>query len=199
MSLTGDRLRRWWRLLVPRRDSVARPSDRVQAVLLLVAVAIGLVALPVSAAVGSELYARQMQVSAEQHAQRSPVIAVLLADSVAATPGGRVDLPGGSVAADATWQTPDGSTHTGRVRSRTGMHRGDEVPIWIDRSGHPADAPLSSGTVLADAVSAGAGLWSVICLVLASGYGLAVAGLNRRRLARWQQEWDAGDAKHTPS
>src|SRR6185369_17899990 len=59
MSTPSNAIARMWRTVLPRRGSVARTSDRVQAGLLVLAVLLALAALPVAASIGSETYARQ--------------------------------------------------------------------------------------------------------------------------------------------
>ncbi|RJQ85496.1 hypothetical protein D5S19_14035 [Amycolatopsis panacis] len=178
---------------------MARSSDRVQAALLLVSVLIGLAAIPFCAAAGSELYARQKQVSVHQLADRSPATATLLADGPPVTFGGRSGVLAGSAPTEATWRAPDGSRRVGMVTAESGTHRGDQVPTWIDRSGQVVAPPLTGPGVLADAVCAGLSLWVASCSVLALLCAAVVFGLNRRRWAEWQREWDDYQAKRMRS
>ncbi|WP_134661401.1 MULTISPECIES: hypothetical protein [unclassified Amycolatopsis] len=197
MNASTDRVVRWWHMLVPGRGSVARPSDRFQSGLLLVAVLVALAAIPFAAAAGSELYATQKPVSAEQVAQRSKATAVLLADGLATTVSGRSGVVANSAPTDAVWQAPDGSRRVGKVAADEGARRGDQVTIWVDRAGNPVPPPLTAAAVLVDAVCATLGLWVSVCLLLALVYGGTVFALNRHRLAEWQREWDAEQEKRT--
>ncbi|MGW7538775.1 Rv1733c family protein [Amycolatopsis sp. NPDC054798] len=199
MKASADRVVRWWHMLVPGRGSVARPSDRIQSGLLLVAVLVGLAAVPFAAAAGSELYATQKPVSAEQTAQRSVTTAQLLADGPATTVSGRSGVVANSAPTDAVWQVPDGSRRVGKVAADEGARRGDRITIWVDRAGNPVPPPLSAAAVLVDAVCAALGLWVSVCLLLALVYGGTVFALNRHRMAEWQREWDAEREKRAHS
>ncbi|ADJ47223.1 hypothetical protein AMES_5398 [Amycolatopsis mediterranei S699] len=74
MSTSSTSIARMWRTVLPRRGSVARPSDRFQAGLLIFVALLALAALPVAASVGSQTYARQRGESAQQVSERKPVL-----------------------------------------------------------------------------------------------------------------------------
>ena len=197
MNMPADRVARWWRLLVPGRGSVARPSDRFQSGLLLAAVLVALAAVPFAAAAGSELYATQKPVSAAEVAQRGAATAVLLADGPPATVSGRSGMAANSAPTDAAWPAPDGSRRAGKIAADEGAQRGDQIAIWVDRAGNPVPPPLSEAAVVVDAVCAALGLWASVFLLLALGCGGTVFALNRHRMAAWQREWDAEQEKRT--
>ncbi|HWD03228.1 MAG TPA: hypothetical protein VG674_12335 [Amycolatopsis sp.] len=199
MNASASRVVRWWHLLVPGRRSVARPSDRCQAGLLLLSVLVALAAVPFSAVAGSEQYAREMRVSAEQLAERSQATAILLADSQAEPVTGPTGVSPNSAPTDATWQAPDGSRRVGKVAADDGTHRGDAIAIWVDRAGNPVAAPLTAVAAVVDAVCAGVALWAAVWVLLALLYGGVVFVLNRRRSAWWQREWDDEQTKRTHS
>jgi hypothetical protein len=199
MNASARRVVRWWRLLVPGRRSVARPSDRLQAGLLLLSVLVALAAVPFSAVAGSQLSAREVRLSAEQLAERSQVTAILLANSQVEPVTEPTGVSLNSAHTDATWQAPDGSRRVGKVVADDGMHRGDAIAIWVDRAGNPVAAPLTAVAAVVDAVCAGVGLWAAVWLLLALLYGGAVLVLNRHRSARWQREWDIEQTKRTHS
>ncbi|MFI5615773.1 hypothetical protein [Amycolatopsis sp. NPDC051903] len=199
MAPSANHVLRWWHLLAPRRGSVARPSDRVQAGLVLVVILVALVAIPFSAAAGSAVYAAQKQQSVRELAEDRPATATLLADGPPVSVTGRSGEVGVPMPTDATWLGPDGTRHTGQVKADAGTHRGDLVPIWVDGSGAVVTAPLSSAAAVVNAVAAAVGLYFVTCLALALAYGTSVFALNRRRGRKWQQEWYAELAKRAHS
>jgi hypothetical protein len=186
---------RLWRTVHHGRNALARPSDRVQAALLIAVVLIGLSAIPFAAAVASEKYAQQTKVSLQQTSTRHLAMATLLRDGVAVDSTNRA--PGSPTPTDATWHLPDGTPRIGKISAGPGTLAGQTVPIWVDAGGNPAAAPLSAGAVDIVAVGVGLGLWLCLCLALASLYLLTRYGLDRARSARWQREWALLEERHT--
>ncbi|MEW2503730.1 hypothetical protein AB0878_24990 [Amycolatopsis sp. NPDC047767] len=199
MIPSANRLPRWWHVLVPARGSVARTSDRLQAGLVLMVLLAALAAVPFSAAAGSSVYASQQAVSARELADYAPVTATLLADGPPVSVSGRSGAAGSPVPTDATWHSADGVRHVGKVDAIEGSHRGDTVPIWVDRAGVVVDPPLSAAAAVVNAVAAAAGLLFAGWLGLALLYGIAVFALNRHRMGKWQQEWFAIASRKTRS
>ncbi|WP_167455330.1 Rv1733c family protein [Amycolatopsis kentuckyensis] len=189
MSTSSNSIARMWRTVLPRRGSVARTSDRVQAGLLVLAVLLALAALPVAASLGSETYARQQGESAQQVGERTRVTATLLADGPDLTANSRAGVVGNGRPTDATWLLPDGTRRVGKVVADQGTLKGHAFDIWVDRAGDPVDPPLSGAGVVIDAVVLGLGSWLGALALLAFGYRLVVFSLDRFRFAQWQHEW----------
>jgi len=194
-----NRIARMWRTLVPRRNSVARPSDRVQGGLLALVVLLALIALPVSASFGSETFVRQQAQSAQEVGERPLVTATLLTDGPELTVSPRSGVVGSGQPTDATWVLPDGTRRVGKVVADEGTLKGHTFAIWVDRDGNPVDPPLSGAAVVIDAVGVGLGLWLAALFLLAVAYRLSVFSLDRLRYARWQQEWFADQDRKTRS
>lgn len=194
-----NRIARLWRTLVPRRNSVARPSDRLQGGLLAFVALLALTALPVAASFGSETFVRQQAQSAQELGERTQVTATLLADGPELTVSPRSGIVGNGAPTDATWLLPDGTRRVGEVVAGEGTLTGHTFGIWVDRDGNPVDPPLSAAAVVIDAVSVGLGLWLATLILLAVAYRLSVFCLDRLRYARWQQEWFADQDRKTRS
>jgi len=177
--------------LLPGHDTVARPSDRVQAAALFLVVLSSLLAGAGAVLLGIGIHAREAAESREQTASRYEATAILLADGPAPGAAGRSGTPGESGPAKAFWVTRDGQRHTGEVDARAGTVAGNEVPIWLDATGTPVDRPLTQISAAVDAVVVATGLWAAVVFVLALAYRGVVFALDRFRLARWQQEWFA--------
>jgi hypothetical protein len=190
---------RWWRTVVPPRESVARASDRFQAGLLGFVVLLALAALPVAASFGAETYARQQAQSARELGERARVTATLLADGPPAKANSRTGVAGTGAPTDATWTLPDGTRRVGKVVADQGTLKGHTQVMWVDRHGDPVDPPLSGAGVVIDAAVAGLALWLATLAVLAAGYRLTAFSLDRFRLARWQQEWFRDQDRRTRS
>lgn len=183
--------------LLPGRDSVARPSDRIQAAVLLFVILTSVVAGVGAVLLGIGIHAGQAAESRAQTASRYEATAVLLADGPAPGAVGRGGVPGESGPARAFWLTRDGQRHAGEIDAPAGTVVGNRVPIWLDATGTPVDRPLTPVSAAVDAVVVAIGLWTGVVFVLILAYGGVVVTLNRRRLARWQQEWFARQTGRT--
>ncbi|WIY00376.1 hypothetical protein QRX60_41005 [Amycolatopsis mongoliensis] len=183
------RLTRLRHTLLPGRGTVARPSDRVQAVLLMFVLLLSLAAAAGAVLFGIGLHASEAARSAEQLASRYTATAVLQADGPAVGLAGRSGIPGESGPAAASWTTRDGRQRTGEVDAPSGTVAGNEIPIWLDASGSPAERPLTPASAAVDSAVLAVGLWAGVVFLLWLTYRGVVLVLDRFRLAHWQQEW----------
>jgi hypothetical protein len=187
MSPAARFVRRIW----PRRNELMRPADWVQAALLLATLLLSLILLPVALATGSEAYARQSRISTQQSQTRHPATAVLEVDAPAATTDASLGFTTATVAplVRARWQLPAGGSRSGPVPAASGLRAGDEVPIWLDQNGNAVDAPLTAGDATVDGIVLTALIWLSSVGLLAGGYLMVSAGLNRHRSTAWAREW----------
>ncbi|MGW5718573.1 Rv1733c family protein [Amycolatopsis sp. NPDC003865] len=199
MSTSSSPLARMWHTVAPRRGSVARVSDRIQAGIAILVALLAFVALPVAASFGSETYVRQQEQSTQQLGERTRTTATLLADGPAITVSSRAGVVGSGEPTDATWTLPDGTRRVGKVVADQGTLKGDTLTVWVDRDGTVVDPPLSGAGVVIDAVGVGLGLWVATLLLLVACYRVVVFSLDRVRYARWQQEWFADQDRKTHS
>ncbi|WP_225101709.1 hypothetical protein [Streptomyces sp. CoH27] len=178
-----DAKKRLWRW---RSNPLRRREDLVEAWIIL---AIWVMAV-VGGAVTGVLTARAAgEVFAQQRAHQHAVRAVLLADAPhGASAAWTTD---GLVPAQVRWTAPDGTSRTGSTLVDSGLRVGSRVAAWQDDHGRlalskPTDP--AEGAVEAALFGAAAGL-----AVAAPVYGAGALGrvwLDRRRLARWDREWD---------
>lgn len=92
---------------------------------------------------------------------------------------------------NVTWPDENGNPQRQRLVIPDGRQVDSTVSVWVDSDGHASlTKPPESRTV---ATGFGAGFLVVFTSVflLASGYGLVVLGLNRKRMKAWQREWSA--------
>lgn len=168
------------------RNSLRRPSDKLEAYLLLVMITVFVpLAVVISCFVANLVDKAGLH---QQHAdQPRQVTAMVLANA----PIHYSALLGSSWEwVPARWSAND-VTHVGAVLASAGTRRGATVRIWIDRSGHVSRPPLTAGQLKWRAVTsmtlATAALGLVILLTLSALHGI----LNRRRLAAWDSAWTA--------
>ncbi|MET8582344.1 hypothetical protein ABZX39_15855 [Streptomyces collinus] len=177
---SGERLWRW------RSSPLRRREDLIEA-WIIVAVWLVVVVFGGVAALVTDLGAEHE--FAGQRAHRHPVSAVLLTD---ARPGVTGDWStGGRVSGSVRWKAPDGSVHTGHTPVDGGLRAGARVTVWQDdrgRLGPSQPTGRAEGHVEAALFGAAAAL-AVAAPALGAG-ALARARLDRRRLARWDGEWE---------
>jgi hypothetical protein len=189
-------LARFWRRIHPGRNPLARRSDRVEGVLLLVVVLGMLIALPLAVFAGGAAYRQQVAISAQQHATRHLVTATLIDSAPVPTPVTDDSLiSSGSPGVRARWTAPDGTERTGPVPADPGTTAGTTVPLWLTASGEPAPAPLNSSDVVTTGVLAGIFCWLAAAIVLVTGYWVGRLILDRRRGSQWDHEWTTAGQK----
>jgi len=174
------------------RNPLTRTSDRVESAVFVIALLVVLLGLPVAAATGSEVYARESVASTEQLRTRHQIEATVLEDT---GPGVTTGVTGPDVR--ASWQAPDGTPRQGAVSAAYDLKAGSTVPVWIDRNGAVTTPPLTPEGAVITAVGWAGLLWLGLGCVLCSAYLLTVH-LNRRRNARrWEAEWTAVEPEWT--
>ena len=181
------RVPRWRCVRLFGRNPLIRPSDRVEALVLALAVVVVLLAAPIAAAVGTAVYDSRRHVYAEQAQIRRTVTATVIGDSVALNP------PTKTMTVPARWFAA-GAEHTGAVKTRQPVKFGDQIGIWVDQNGSQVGPPMR--TAVHEAVAAALAIWLGVVIAAAALFGGSRAALNRLRHARWQYGCDnlAGDA-----
>ena len=180
------------RRVVHGRNPLARASDRVEGAVFVIAVLIALLAVPVAAAAGSEVYARESVSSTEQLRTRHQVEATLLEDTA---PGVATGVIGSE--ARASWQAPDGTPRQGGVTAAYGLVTGSKVLVWVDANGAVTAPPLTSEGAVITAVGSVGLLWLGLGCALRSAYLLTVHLNGRRNARRWEAEWTAVEPEWT--
>ncbi|MFC9839774.1 hypothetical protein ACFVKB_39250 [Rhodococcus sp. NPDC127530] len=179
---------RWWRLRPWSRNRLMRPSDRIEAALVLLTAVVVLLLIPFAAATHTRLEQQTQTLRAGVHL----VPAVLLEDTYLAPDVPEYAIrPAGTHTARARWFTPGGE-RTAAVPTDTPGKVGQTVTVSVDADGN-LTGPIPSGrenTVVA--VTAACGLWA-----LTAGAVLLAAALahpvHRNRLRLWAQEWKQFD------
>lgn len=190
------RLARFWRRIHPGRNPLARRSDRIEGVVLLVVVLGLIIALPLAVLAGGATYREQAAISEQQHATHRLVTATLLEAVPIPSPAvGTSLIDNGSPGVRARWTAPDGAERIGTIAADPGSAAGTRVPLWLAESGDPSPAPLSSTEITTTGIVAGAFFWLASMCVLVTAYWLARLVLDCRRSSRWDHEWAAARQK----
>ncbi|ORB74388.1 Rv1733c family protein [Mycobacterium scrofulaceum] len=170
---------RCWRVArVFGRNPLLRRADRIEALVVLVAVAVSLLAVPVAGIVGAVTYgARERAYTQEAHQRHR-----LMATVVDARPE---DL--GVTVVQAKWPGPRGE-RGGTLETAEHAKVGGTVEIWVDAAGNPVVPPtptwLAAGEAVGVAVVAALG----VAMAMAAVVALVRSQLDRNRDALWERD-----------
>jgi hypothetical protein len=166
----------WWIGRIFGRNPLIRRTDRIEALVMLVAIVVSLAAIPVVSVVDVAVYGARHGRYAQELRERHTVIA-----TVTGTEGD------GSTVVRARWPVAAGE-RVGSVELRTAAKVGDRAEIWVDRDGDPVAPPTPTWHAVGDAVGAA----EAALLLVGVGMTALVAGvrsrLDRVRDAQWERE-----------
>jgi hypothetical protein len=187
--MTANTLSRLVRRVFPGRNPLAMLGDRIEGAVLALGVVVALVAVPVTGAIGSEIYAtHESRVAAEQKS-RAQVDAVLVEDAPLLSGAAGSEAVVETTEAMATWRSPDGREREGAVRAPYGAEAGTTLRIWVDLSGEPTEPPMTNQGAAFNAIFSALLLWGLIAGAMALLFGLVRLANMRIRLRWWQLEW----------
>ena len=169
-------------------NPMARSSDRAEAALITLLVAIWVICLPIAAAGASKLWANIAGADRSQQ-QTYSTTAELLAPtefqqlSVDGTP------LGGTSSVQARWSGTNGVEETGPIQATNGLAAGTRVQIWLNHDGEITTAPVSNTTAVAQAVIVATVVWVGVGFLLIAIFLAVRRSLNKSRFAAWEAEW----------
>lgn len=175
------------RLLRPGGNPLARDVDRIESAVVLLCVLAALVLVPVMLTFGSVTFTSLAGQSSRE--VRDRVVATLTEDAPVTSTGTQGEVPVVTAKVPATWRLADGTTGTGVVDAPEGLKAGAEVPVWLDGSGTPAGAPLSTADAAAAGALVAAGGWCAVAGLFAAVCLLLHRLFDRRRFRAWDVEW----------
>ncbi|WP_193048463.1 Rv1733c family protein [Mycolicibacterium baixiangningiae] len=189
------RLPRWPLLLrLFNRAPLVRPTDRIEALVVGLAVVVALLALPVAAAIGTAVYDSRSHHYAEQ---------TLTSHSVTATITEVPDSPPlsrtGLIAVPVQWWDA-GTRHTGIAQAPASVAVGDPVDLWVDADGVRAFAPTPTTRAAVEGVAAAVGIWVSVAAGAAIVATIVQLACDRIRFTAWQDDLDSlvgNDGGHT--
>jgi hypothetical protein len=197
MDTYSVRVPRWPILLrLLGRDPLVRITDRVQALVSVLTVVVTLLAAPIAAAVGTEVYDSRRDVYSEQVSSRDAVTA-----TVTDVPVPQQILDTNMITVEARWSAA-GTKHTGTVRAPSTVEAGDPIEIWVDDNGAQVPAPSPTTRAAVEAVTVALMIWTGFAAAAASLFTLARVACDRIRSIGWQRDIDAmvgnGDGHQHP-
>jgi hypothetical protein len=163
------------------RDPLVRTTDRVDAVILALAVVVSVLAVPIAAAAGTAVHDARRDHYAAQAADRSVVVA-----TVTEVPTFSDGPPIGATTVQARWAA-GGREYTGALAAPATAQIGDPVEIWVDNTnGAWVPEPASTTRAAFEAVTAGLLIWVGAAGSAVTLFVITRAACNRIRFARWQ-------------
>ena len=175
---------RWPTARLFGRNPLVRTSDRVEALVLVLAVVMSLLFAPIAAAVGTAVHDSSRQLYAEQAHTRHSVTATVTDDNAA-----QQVLQTNTITVAAQWSAA-GAEHTGAVEAAWTAKSGDLVEIWVDDNGAQVGKPTPTTRAAVEAVTAALAIW--LCVAAAAvtlwvGTRIVCA---RIRFTGWQHDLD---------
>jgi beta-lactamase regulating signal transducer with metallopeptidase domain len=191
------RLPRWPVLLrLLGRDPLVRTTDRIEALVVVLAVVVSLLAIAIAAAVGTAVYDSRRQAYAEQTHSRQTVAA-----TVTDVPASQQILRTGTTTVPARW-TAAGAEHTGAVKAPSTTKTGDTVEIWVDDNGAQVPAPTPTTRAAVEAATGALVIWISVAAIATTLFTVTRAVCDRIRLTGWQHDLDSlvgnGDGHQYP-
>lgn len=173
-----------------------RPSDRVLSSLIIAAVAIGALGIPVSAAVGTSVYASGRARIEQQYttyrqwngtvAHTSP--SVPSAPEIPASPMGSQTKIAGAAKKVVTW-TMNGNSRTEPMIAQFGAHEGDTITVWTNGNGDQVQPPPETSIAAVDAVAAAIMLYCATVFAMCVMISAARTLIGWHHDRRWDTEW----------
>jgi hypothetical protein len=182
------------------RNLLLRGIDRIEALILVLAVAFSVVAAPFAAATGTAVYDSRRQVYAEQADNRHSVSATVVEAKATRDgqpkPGPNRQLPRDTGTVQARWFAA-GTEHTGTVTAPSTAETGDSIEIWVDHSGKHVGTPQATSRAAVEAVSAAVAVWFSVAAAAAVLFAGTRALCDRFRIIGWQRDIDRVRQSHS--
>ncbi|SFR03068.1 hypothetical protein SAMN04488564_102241 [Lentzea waywayandensis] len=188
--MTANAMSRLVRRAFPGRNPLATFGDRFEGGVLALGVVVVLLAVPVSGAVGSEIYAKHVSRVAAEQKSRTQVDAVLVENAPTMDGAASSEALIETTDAVATWRAPDGLERKGVVRAPYGAAAGTTLRVWVDLGGEPTEPPMTNQGAAFNAILSALLLWGLIAGAMALLFGLVRFVCMRVRLRWWQLEWE---------
>lgn len=187
-----ERFRVWWARAIGS-NALVRRTDRVQALLVLFAFAVSVLAVPYSADARSSYYTEAVRTIDSEIAARHQVDAVAIADSTTS-----LNRYSSVTSVQARW-VANATPRTGVVQPGRIVQSGDHFPMWLDTDGNLVEAPRDASAASRNATAASVSLWLSIaaaCATLVLVSGLAFNRHHRHRWDRDLQQFAGNDEGH---
>jgi hypothetical protein len=175
---------RWSTIRAFGANPLVRISDRIEAFVVVSAVAFSLLAAPVAGAIGTGVHDTQSRVYAEEARTRQAIRAIVTTNANRA----EVARPyTNSPIIQARWHA-EGIEHVDIFRAQRAVTVGDQIDIWVNDTGQRVAPPTPASQAVVDAISVGLLLWLVAVGAAAALVAVVRWRLNCRRETDWERE-----------
>ena len=186
---TAGRPTRWWNQAPWSSNRLMRPSDRIWSSLVIAAVAIGTLAIPVAAAVGTSVYASgRARIEQQQHVD-SQWSGTVSPDPV---PGTK-DM--GAARKVVAW-TMNGTARTEPLVAHFSARPGNTIAVWTNATGDQVPPPPQTSSTAVDGIAAAITLY---CASVLAVHGILTAArtlISWRNGRAWDAEWSGAFPPH---
>jgi hypothetical protein len=173
---------RSWRIArVFGRNPLLRRTDRIEAVVMLVALVTYLLAIPVVGVAGAAVYGVRDRLYVQEAQARHTVMATVTDAS------GPLDQDSHTVVVQARWPGAAGE-RAGSFQHRVAVKAGERIEIWVDNDGNLAGPPTPTWHAAIDAVGAGIVTLLILGAAMTSLVAAVRSRLDRARDAGWERE-----------
>lgn len=173
---------RWRTIRAFGANPLVRVSDRIEAVVVVSAVALSLLALPVAGAIGTAVYDARSRIYAEEAHARHPIRAIVTTTRNSAA----VARPYLNTTIVHTRWRAAGIEHVGTFRSERAVTVGDQIGIWVNDTGEGVGPPTPASQAAVEAVWVAVPLWLMVI-----GAATALVAVVRWRLdCRHDSDWE---------
>lgn len=162
-------------------NPLLRRSDRFEAMAVVLAAAVALLAIPVVMMVAAGIHAERLDEISHRAQTLRTVDAVALSNS--ATPV----RPGPQVSVQVEWSEGT-STRVEMVRVSKTVNAGDTVPVWLTADGRTTAPPAEPADAMGEAIIAALAMYCLIGGMAALGVFLVREALDFRRDRDWDVE-----------
>ncbi|OBG61816.1 MULTISPECIES: hypothetical protein [unclassified Mycobacterium] len=170
--------RRWRVARVFGRNPLLRRSDRIEALVVLVALAVSLIAVPVAGVAGAVTYGARdrvyIQEAHDRHRVRATVTDALVEEL-------------GVTVVQAKWAGPKGD-RVGPLAVSEQAKVDGTVEIWVDADGNPVMPPTPTWLAVAEAVGVAGVTALAVAVAMAVLVAVVRARLDRARDAMWERD-----------
>ena len=160
------------------RNPLLRRTDRIEALVILVAIVASLVAIPVAGVLGAAVYGARDRLYTQEAHERHLVTATVV--------DARPEESGGTVV-QARWSVAAGE-RTGALRLTDPVKVGESIEIWVGKDGLPVFPPTPTWRAVSDAIGVAGVMSMIVCVGMASLVARVRSRLDRGRDARWERE-----------
>jgi hypothetical protein len=162
------------------RNPLLRRTDRIEALVMLVALVVSLIAIPVAAAAGIAVYDMRDSRFTQEGRDRHTVVATVLETEPETERAG-------STVVQARWPVT-AAERTGPLQLTTQAKVGDRIEVWVDREGNPVAPPTPTWHAVGDAYGATMAILMFVGVTITSFVTGVRSRLDRERDGQWERE-----------